>query len=50
MIGSGYAYSRPDEVEQLTWISEEQFKQELADFPEKYIEEMQDIARLFMKL
>ena len=38
-----------EELEQLAWISEEQFKRELVETPEKYIDEMQDIARLFIK-
>jgi isopentenyldiphosphate isomerase len=38
-----------EELEQLAWISEKQFIQELQDTPEKYIDEMQDIARLFVK-
>ncbi len=39
-----------EELEQLAWISEDQFKKELRETPEKYIDEMQDIARLFIKL
>jgi len=38
-----------EELEQLAWISEEQFINELKDTPEKYISEMQEIARLFIK-
>ena len=38
-----------EELEQLAWISEEQFVKELKDTPEKYIDEMQEIARLFIK-
>ncbi|MDX2776614.1 NUDIX domain-containing protein [Streptomyces caniscabiei] len=37
-----------EELEQLAWISEAQFVKELKDTPEKYIDEMQDIARLFL--
>ena len=36
-----------EELEQLAWTSEEQFVKELKDTPQKYIDEMQDIARLF---
>jgi isopentenyldiphosphate isomerase len=39
-----------EELEQLAWISEEQFARELVRTPEKYIDEMQDIARLFIKI
>lgn len=39
-----------EELEQLAWISEGQFRKELKDTPEKYIDEMQDIARLFLTL
>ncbi len=39
-----------EELEQLSWIKEEQFIKELKDTPEKYIDEMQDIARLFIKI
>ncbi len=39
-----------EELEQLAWISEEQFIKELRDTPEKYIDEMQEIARLFIKM
>lgn len=38
-----------EELEQLAWINEEQFVKELKDTPEKYIDEMQEIARLFIK-
>lgn len=41
--------AQKEEVEQLAWISEEQFKQELRETPAKYIDEMQAIARLFIK-
>lgn len=37
-----------EELEQLAWISEEQFVKELKETPQKYIDEMQDIARLFV--
>lgn len=39
-----------EELEQLAWISEEQFTKELKDTPEKYIDEMQDIAHLFIEV
>lgn len=38
-----------EEMEQLAWVSEAQFVQELESTPEKYIDEMPDIARLFIK-
>lgn len=38
-----------EELEQLAWVSEEQFIKELKDTPEKYIDEMQQIARLFIR-
>lgn len=41
--------AQEEELEQLAWISEGQFIKELNDTPEKYIDEMQDIARLFVK-
>lgn len=41
--------AQEEELEQLAWISEEQFINELKNTPEKYIDEMQDIARLFIK-
>lgn len=37
-----------EELEQLAWISEGQLVKELKNNPEKYIDEMQDIARLFV--
>lgn len=39
-----------EELDQLAWISEEQFVRELKNTPQKYIDEMQDIARLFVTL
>lgn len=39
--------AQEEELEQLAWISEAQFVKELKDTPQKYIDEMQDIARLF---
>lgn len=42
-------HPQEDELEQLAWISEEQFVTELKNAPEKYIDEMQEIARLFIK-
>lgn len=39
-----------EELEQLAWINQEQFRNELKNTPEKYIDEMQDIARLFVAL
>lgn len=42
--------AQEEELEQLAWISEEQFINELKNTPEKYIDEMQEIARLFIKL
>ena len=41
--------AQEEELEQLAWVSEEQFIKELKTTPEKYIDEMQDIARLFIK-
>ncbi|MNQ77381.1 isopentenyl-diphosphate delta-isomerase [compost metagenome] len=41
--------AQEEELEQLAWISEEQFIAELENTPEKYIDEMQEIARLFIK-
>ncbi|MFZ2836358.1 MAG: NUDIX domain-containing protein [Candidatus Saccharimonadales bacterium] len=41
--------AQEEELEQLAWISEEQFIAELKNTPEKYIDEMQEIARLFIK-
>jgi 8-oxo-dGTP pyrophosphatase MutT (NUDIX family) len=41
--------AQEEELEQLAWISEEQFVKELEETPEKYIDEMQEIARLFIK-
>lgn len=41
--------AQEEELEQLAWISEEQFIKELKDIPGKYIDEMQEIARLFIK-
>jgi isopentenyl-diphosphate Delta-isomerase len=38
-----------EELEQLAWVSKEQFVKELKDTPNKYIDEMQEIARLFVK-
>jgi 8-oxo-dGTP pyrophosphatase MutT (NUDIX family) len=38
-----------DELEQLAWVSKDQFVKELKNTPEKYIDEMQEIARLFIK-
>lgn len=38
-----------EELKQLAWISEAQFVNELETTPEKYIDEMPDIARLFVK-
>jgi 8-oxo-dGTP pyrophosphatase MutT (NUDIX family) len=43
-------HAQEEELEQLAWISEEQFINELRNTPEKYIDEMQEIARLFIKL
>jgi len=37
-----------EELEQLAWVSKEQFIEELRNSPEKYIDEMQAIARLFI--
>lgn len=37
-----------EEVEQLAWVSKTQFIQELRETPEKYIDEMQVIAPLFI--
>lgn len=37
-----------EELEQVAWISKEQFVKELNDSPEKYIDEIQDIAHLFI--
>jgi 8-oxo-dGTP pyrophosphatase MutT (NUDIX family) len=42
--------AQEEELEQLAWVSEEQFIYELKNNPEKYIDEMQEIARLFIKL
>ncbi len=42
-------HAQQEEVEQLAWISEAQFVQELKEHPEKYIDEMQAIAHLFIK-
>lgn len=39
-----------EELEQLAWVSTEQFIEELKSNPEKYIDEMQAIAGLFMAL
>ena len=36
-----------DELEQLAWISQDQFIRELRESPKKYIDEMHEIARLF---
>lgn len=41
--------AQEEELEQLAWISEEQLIKELGDNPEKYIDEMQEIARLFIE-
>ena len=38
-----------EELEQLAWVSEKQFLKDLRDSPEKYIDEMQEIAHLFIK-
>lgn len=37
-----------EEVERLAWVSKDQFMRELRDTPEKYIDEMQVIAPLFI--
>ncbi len=37
-----------EELEQLAWISEDQLLEELESIPEKYIDEMQEIVRLFV--
>jgi len=39
-----------DEVEQLAWVDRGQLLKELRDTPEKYIDEMHEIARLFLEL
>jgi len=38
-----------EELEQVAWIPEATFKSELANQPDKYIQEMQEIAQLFIK-
>jgi 8-oxo-dGTP pyrophosphatase MutT (NUDIX family) len=43
-------HPQEEELEQLAWINEVQFVKELKDTPEKYIDEMPEIARLFIKL
>lgn len=42
-------HPQEEELERLAWISEDQFIKELKNTPEKYIDEMQEIARLFIK-
>ena len=39
-----------EELEQVAWLREAQLVRELKETPEKYIAEMQDIARLFVAL
>ena len=39
-----------EELEQLAWMSKDQFIKELKLNPEKYIDEMQEIARLFINV
>lgn len=41
-------HAQEEELEQLAWISEEQFIKELNETPEKYIDEMQDIAHILV--
>lgn len=38
-----------EELEQVAWVSEEQFITELTTTPEKYIDEMQEVSGLFVK-
>lgn len=42
-------HAQEEELEQLAWIPEAQFVKELQNTPDKYIDEMQEIARLFIE-